>query len=147
MPEEGENPYTFKFDGTESLHFFWGVERLTAEDLSRAQLVQGQEHWKFNVALREHECTTITKFVANAPVRVCGVRVPCMHNTVPLVRGDRLLLQITKPQKAPEAGKDKQAWQKEQKEKERKRKKEEEDRRLGRKSGKTAHPAQGALFV
>ena len=145
--EEEENPYHFKFGGAESLHFFWGVDRMTAEELARAQLVQGQENWKFNVALRPQEFATMTKCAASAPIRVCSVLVPCMHNTVPLVRGDRLMLQITKEKKAPNPKKQVQPWQKEQKEKEKKRKKDAEEGRKAPKSGKMTIPGQGALVV
>ena len=129
------------------MHFFWGVERMTAEELARAQLVQGQEHWKFNVALRPQEFATMTKCVASAPIRVCSVLVPCMHNTAPLVRGDRLMLQITKEKKAPNPKKEVQPWQKEQKEKEKKRKKDAEEGRKAPKSGKMTIPGQGPLIV
>ena len=128
------------------MHFFWGVERMTAEELVRAQLVQGQEHWKFNVALRKQEFSTMTKCVASA-LRVCSVLVPCMHNTGPLVRGDRLMLQITKEKRPPDPTKEKQAWQQEQKEREKKRKKNTEEGRKAPKSGKMTIPGQGANFV
>ena len=146
--DKAENPYHFKFGGSESLHFFWGVGRMTDEELARAQLVKGQEHWKFNVALRAQEFVTMTKCVSTAPMRVCSVVAPIMHNAVPPVRGDRLTLQITKEKKAPDPKKEKQAWQKEHKEQDKKRKKDADDAgKAPHKGGRLKIPGQGAHFV
>ena len=71
----------------------------------------------------------MTKCVSSAPMRVCSVVAPIMHNTVPLVRGDRLILKITKENKAPDPKKEKPAWQKAQKQEEKKRKKDAEEGR------------------
>ena len=120
---------------------------MTAEELARAQLVKGQEHWKFNVALRGQEFTTMTKCDSSHPMRVCSVVVPTMHNTVPLVRGDRLMMQITKEKKIPDPKKEKQAWQKELKEQEKKRKKDSEEASKAPKSGKMIVPGQGVHLV
>ena len=91
------------------MHFFWGVDRMTAEELSRAQLVTGQEDRKFNVALRGQEFATMAKCMSSAPMRVCSAVAPTMHNTVPLARGDRLILRITEEKKAPDAAMEKDA--------------------------------------
>ncbi len=136
--EEADNPYNFKFAGSESLHFFWGVERMTAEELARAQLVKGQERWKFNVALREQEFAVMTKCSPAVPMRVCTVVAPLMFNTAPLERGDRLILEIKKEKKkAPDSKHEKPAWQKANQEQERKRKKDADE---GRKASKSCKP-------
>eukprot|EP00959_Pyramimonas_sp_CCMP1952_P400389 8389302-Pyramimonas_sp.AAC.1 len=71
-----------------------------------------------------------------------------MHNTVPLARGDRLMLQIAKEKRAPDPQKEKEAWQKEQNEKEKKRKKDAEEGRKAPKSGKmTILGQEGPLRV
>ena len=129
------------------MHFFWGVDRMTAEELSRAQFVTGQEDWKFNVALRGQEFATMTKCMSSAPMRVCSMVAPIMHNTAPLVRGDRLILKIAKEKKAPDPKSAKPAWQKAQKEQEKKRKKDAGEGRKTHKSGKTTICGQGAHFV
>ena len=120
---------------------------MTAEELSRAQFVAGQEDWKFNVAFRGQEFATMTKCMSSAPMRVCSVVVPIMYNTAPLARGDRLILRIAKEKKAPDPKSEKPAWQKAQKEQEKKRKKDAEEGRKAPKSGKTTICGQGAHFV
>ena len=129
------------------MHFFWGVDRMTATELSRAQFVTGQEDWKFNVALRGQEFATMTKCMSSAPMRVCNVVVPIMYNTAPLVRGDRLILQIAKEKKAPDPKTARPAGQKAQKEQEKKRKKDAKEELKAHKSGKTTICGQGASFV
>ena len=120
---------------------------MTAEELARAQLVRGQEHLKFNVALRPQEFATITKGMPSSPVRVCSVVVPIMRNTVALVRGERLILEITKEKKAAENKSDQAAWQKAHKEQEKKRKKEAEEGRKVPKSAKITICGQEAHLV
>ena len=120
--QQSQNPYQWKFAGTESLHFFWAVDAMTTEELAKAQLQRGQEHWNFNVDL--YPKTFRTMIHGADSMRVMEVVVPYMSNTEMLSKGDRLILRITKEKKVPDGKKDKDAWQIEN-EKSKKRKQEE----------------------
>ena len=120
--KQSENPYQWKFAGTESLHFFWAVDAMTAEELAKAQLHPGQENWKFNVELSPKTFRTMIHGAER--MRVMEVVVPYMSNTDMLGKGDRLILRITKDKKVSDGKKEKDAWQIEN-EKAKKRKQEE----------------------
>ena len=115
--------------------------------MAGAQLVKGQEHWKFNVGLRAQEFTTMTKCLSTQGVRVCSVVAPMMYNTVRVGRGERLLLEVKKEKKTPDISKQKPAWQKEQKDKEKKRKKDGDDANKAPKDARQTTPGQGVRFV
>ena len=106
--KQSKNPYEWKFAGTESLHFFWAVDAMTAEELAKAQLHPGQENWKFNVELSSK---TFRTMIQAEHMRVMEVVVPFMSNTELLSKGDRLILRITKEKKASDGKKEKDAWQ------------------------------------
>ena len=120
--QQSQNPYQWKFAGTESLHFFWAVDAMTTEELAKAQLQRGQEHWKFNVDLSAKTFRTMIHGAER--MRVMEVVVPYMSNTEMLSKGDRLILRITKDKKVSDGKKEKDAWQIEN-EKSKKRKQEE----------------------
>ena len=120
--KQSDNPYQWKFAGTESLHFFWAVDAMTAEELAKAQLHPGQENWKFNVELSSK--TFRTMIHGSDRMRVMEVVVPYMSNTELLSKGDRLILRITKEKRVSDGKKEKDAWQIEN-EKAKKRKQEE----------------------
>ena len=115
-----DHPYALEWQGSEALHLFWGVDALPAEEMARAQLAKGQEHWGFNVALVPREYYAMAKI--RDFLRVCVVQVPCMQNTRALRRGDRLFLEIKKPTPKHDARQKKEAWQSEREKQEKKRK-------------------------
>ena len=107
--QQSQNPYQWKFAGTESLHFFWAVDAMTTEELAKAQLQRGQEHWNFNVDL--YPKTFRTMIHGADSMRVMEVVVPYMSNTEMLSKGDRLILRITKEKRVSDGKKEKDAWQ------------------------------------
>ena len=81
--QDADHPYALEWQGSEAVHFFWGVEALTAEDMARATLAKGQEHWSFNVSLVPREYTAMAK-----PGRLCAcARCRCRACATPELCG------------------------------------------------------------
>ena len=95
--------YKWVFDGGESIHFFWAVERMTADELMRKRAEKGCEAWAFNMALedRVHKVLALGGVNLGSEPQVAFVSLPVMTNSARVRKGDRLLLQIVKQEKAP----------------------------------------------
>ena len=95
--------YGFRFNGSESIHYFWAVERLTEDELLRKRALdpscRGAE---FNMELQTKEMLVVVQgFVAQFDPTVYPVQVPVLVSTKPVRAGDRLLVKVQPPPPGP----------------------------------------------
>ena len=119
----GGQAYEFRFDGAESIHLFWAVERLTEQELllKRAQ-DSSCRNAEFNMAVQTKVMNVIVSGWPSradglgATAMVAAVDVPVLVNTKPVKAGERLLLGVEAA--ARKAAKPEEAWKKAQREQE-----------------------------
>ena len=87
--------FKFHFAGNESIHFYWGVERMTSEDLGRTKL------GPFNLEFieKEFQVLTIGGGASGVDNMAATVTVPLITNSSIIMKGERLILQIDKKEK------------------------------------------------
>ena len=103
LPEGKTEPLVEKTDpaqrewhwkGTESLHPFWSVTRLTAQELGARNVSEaGDARVRFNVELERKELNLVVCG------RVTAVSVEVLTNTVELLAGEELVLETAKKPK------------------------------------------------
>ena len=105
-----DKTYQFNFGGTESIHFYWGLQRMSADELRVKWGERGCESWRFNLTYNVKDYRVIVLGVAQKPM-IYLVSMPNIVNTVPLNEGDRLIVEIVKPVKQKNEPSRKVAWQ------------------------------------
>ena len=121
VPEDGDasavaeastadQTYQFNFGGTESIHFYWGLQRMTADELRVKGTEKGCEGWRFNLTTKMKYYRVIVPGGSQSPT-ISLVTMPTIVNTVPLNKGDRLILEIVKQVKQKNEPSRKVAWQ------------------------------------
>ena len=109
VASRSEKTYDFNFGGTESIHFFWGLQRMSEEELRVKGREQGCERWRFNVEYRTLDNRVI---LLGSRTLIYKVSLPNIVNTVPLEKGDRLILEIAKVLKTKnDSSSRKSSWQ------------------------------------
>ncbi len=91
--------YHFHFAGTESIHFFWAVDRMSEGDLQKQRLRDNDKAaWRFNMTTVDKEFQVFTSGARNQgiPTRLTCVTVPVMTNMGDLRKGERLIFQVQK---------------------------------------------------
>ena len=103
----------FHFKGKESLHFFWGVDRLTDSELQAHRLHSRSAAWRFNVRLvdREFQVFTTGGQGNGVPTRIASVTVPAMTNFLPIKKGERLIMEKRSSNNEGAGKKREVAWQ------------------------------------
>ena len=109
-----DKTYQFNFGGTESIHFFWGLQRMSADDILVKGREKGCESWRFNLTFKEKDYRVIVPGVGGSPT-IYRVSMPTIVNTVPLNKGDRLIVEVAKQVKQKNEPSRKVAWQHESK--------------------------------
>ena len=91
----------WQWSGDESLHPFWAIQRLSADDLKKKNASRNHAQM-FNVALKEKQYNVvIVGDVRNQSVSMTmSVSVPMITNERPLVPGEELMLEVA-PRAAP----------------------------------------------
>ena len=105
-----DKTYQFNFGGTESIHFYWGLQRMSADELRVKWGERGCESWRFNLTYKVKDYRVIVPGVGQKPM-IYLVSMPNIVNTVPLNEGDRLIVEIVKPVKQKNEPSRKVAWQ------------------------------------
>ena len=128
--------YSFHFTGNESIHYYWGIERFTAEELTKKRLEKGCEHWEFNLAVVYKDYKNVSAGGVCGVESRCGmVSVPLITNTRRIVKGDRLFLEV-KPKKVTQRPSTLPAWQVQRKRREEENEKDKKRPRLDKKGSK-----------
>ena len=93
----GVSPGTraWEWKGDETLHPFWAVQRLTADELSKRNFHAKTDH-EFNIALTEKDFNVVTvgSLGGQSVSMTTTVTVPIMTNTKAVAPGAELLMQI-----------------------------------------------------
>ena len=93
----GVSPGTraWEWKGDETLHPFWAVQRLTADELSKRNFHEKTDH-EFNIALTEKDYNVVTvgSLGGQSVSMTTTVTVPIMTNTKAVAPGAELLMQI-----------------------------------------------------
>ena len=93
----GVSPGTraWEWKGDETLHPFWAVQRLTADELSKRNFHAKTDH-EFNIALTEKYFSVVTvgSLGGQSVSMTTTVKVPIMTNTKAVATGDELLMEI-----------------------------------------------------
>ena len=93
----GVSPGTraWEWKGDETLHPFWAVQRLTADELSKRNFHEKTDH-EFNIALTEKDYNVVTvgSLGGQSVSMTTTVTVPIMTNTKAVATGDELLMEI-----------------------------------------------------
>ena len=115
LPEGQTEPLVEKTDpaqrewhwkGTESMHPFWSVTRITAQELgARNASAEGAARVRFNVELERKELNLVVCG------RVTAVAVQMLTNTVELLAGEELVLETAKKPKREAAPADWRTFQ------------------------------------
>ena len=86
---------TWAWKGDESLHPFWGIPRMSADDLKKHNAASGK-HLAFNVALQEKEYNVVTvgDVRGHSVATTWCVRVPMLTNPETVAPGEELLLEV-----------------------------------------------------
>ena len=90
----------WEWKGSESLHPYWAVTRLTPDELSKKNFVEKCKH-AFNVTLKlkQFNVVTVGSLGDESIAETVSVTVPIMTNSVELAAGTELLMESTR--KAP----------------------------------------------
>ena len=93
----GVSPGTraWEWKGDETLHPFWAVQRLTADELSKRNFHEKTDH-EFNIALTEKDYNVVTvgSLGGQSVSMTTTVTVPIMTNTKAVAPGAELLMEI-----------------------------------------------------
>ena len=93
----GVSPGTraWEWKGDETLHPFWAVQRLTADELSKRNFREKTDR-EFNIALREKDFNVVTvgSLGGQSVSMTTTVTVPIMTNTKAVAPGAELLMEI-----------------------------------------------------
>ena len=94
----GVSPGTraWEWKGDETLHPFWAVQRLTADELSKRNFHAKTDH-EFNIALTEQDFNVVTvgSLGGQSVSMTTTVTVPIMTNTKAVAPGAELLMELT----------------------------------------------------
>ena len=94
----GVSPGTraWEWKGDETLHPFWAVQRLTADELSKRNF-RAKTHQEFNIALTEKDFNVVTvgSLGGQSVSKTTTVTVPIMTNTKAVAPGAELLMEIS----------------------------------------------------
>ncbi len=95
--EAGLTPATriWQWTGDESLHSFWAIQRLSAEELKRNNLSKGSAK-RFNVELttKQYNLVTVGELKGTSVSVTASVSVPMITNPKAIAEGDDLLLEV-----------------------------------------------------
>ena len=112
VAEAGSSARLWKWNGDETMHPFWAVQRMSDADLkkrNRSAEEKGEPKARFNTHLVEEEFAVVT--VGTAGKNSIGVtvmiNVPFITNSEDITKGDELLVEI---EAKPEGVKRKQSW-------------------------------------
>jgi hypothetical protein len=101
----------WKWTGLESMHLFWCVRRLTAEQLKKEPQLRLGHNARFNVALVDHGFNNVAvgRFRSESVSQTIKVTVELMENTADIQAGEELIMEIA-PTKKLNPDKKERGW-------------------------------------